>query len=375
MIEKDKAILAEVTDAIAEVKNDSGKSERNFLPERPDEFPTTAMSFCHINAMIMEQTEELFAVTRCADRFSPQYLKLCKTLEKTVNHLGSSFITKEAMSHKSYYDVSEIESLSAQHLYEMICFNFRKCDAALNQIKLDRHEFDLDYFHQMLSFAKIMERLSAAEHRAYEYDHGFTDTYERTKSVLSFTDKDGNPNPDKRNKKGISFRNTPSFPIRYDVLGAAEMPDHQKTEISGEDHADPEIIEGKIIEAPVSDASDSSKVEPVNRTPEVSEEIPDAESAAKADEIQNSDAYENLQPEIDVIVPKQEPGRPSLYTEPPAYLEVIMCAMKRSAGSEEDSICFTEEEMRQLLADPEFCRLEKDLAQAFRGYFDRMDSG
>ncbi len=66
MIEKDKAILAEVTDAIAEVKNDSGKSERNFLPERPDEFPTTAMSFCHINAMIMEQTEELFAVTRCA---------------------------------------------------------------------------------------------------------------------------------------------------------------------------------------------------------------------------------------------------------------------------------------------------------------------
>ena len=86
MIEKDKAILAEISDAIAEVKG-NGKSERNFLIERPDEFPTAAMSFCQINAMIMEQTEELFAVTRCADRFSPQYLKLCKTLEKTVNHL------------------------------------------------------------------------------------------------------------------------------------------------------------------------------------------------------------------------------------------------------------------------------------------------
>ena len=103
MIEKDKAILAEVTDVIAEVKNHNGKSERNFLIERPDEFPTMAMSFCHINAMIMEQTEELFAVTRCTDRFSPQYLKLCKTLEKTVNHLGSSFITKEAMSHKKIF--------------------------------------------------------------------------------------------------------------------------------------------------------------------------------------------------------------------------------------------------------------------------------
>ena len=375
MIEKDKAILAEVTDAIAEVKNDSGKSVRNFLPERPDEFPTTAMSFCHINAMIMEQTEELFAVTRCADRFSPQYLKLCKTLEKTVNHLGSSFITKEAMSHKSYYDVSEIESLSAQHLYEMICFNFRKCDAALNQIKLDRHEFDTDFFHQMLSFAKIMERLSAAEHRAYEYDHGFTDTYERTKSVLSFTDKAGNPEPDKRNKKGISFRNTPSFPIRYDVLGAAEMPDHQKTEISGEDDADSEIIEAEIAAVPVSDVPDTSDVEPITERTVVNEETPDAESIVEAETVHTEEAFETAKPEDEQIIPKQEPGRPSLYTEPPAYLEVIMCAMKRSAGSEEDSICFTEEEMRQLLADPEFCRYEKDLAQAFREYFDRMDSG
>ena len=237
MIEKDNAILAEVSDVIAEVK-DNGKSERNFLSERPDEFPTTAMSFCHINAMIMEQTEELFAVTRCADRFSPQYLKLCKTLEKTVNHLGSSFITKEAMSHKSFFDVSEIESLSAQHLYEMICFNFRKCDAALNQIKLDRHEFDLDYFHQMLSFAKTMERLEGAERRAYEYDHGFKDPYDRFKPVDSFTDKAGNPKPDKRNKKGISFRSTPSFPIRYDVLEAADKQQNQESVISDEDHTE-----------------------------------------------------------------------------------------------------------------------------------------
>ena len=51
--------------------------------------------------------------------------------------------------------------------------------------------------------------------------------------------------------------------------------------------------------------------------------------------------------------------------------------MKRSAGSEEDSISFTEEEMRQLLADPMFCRMEKDLARSFREFFDRLedDSG
>ena len=375
MIEKDKAILAEVTDVIAEVKNHNGKSERNFLIERPDEFPTMAMSFCHINAMIMEQTEELFAVTRCADRFSPQYLKLCKTLEKTVNHLGSSFITKEAMSHKSYYDVSEIESLSAQHLYEMICFNFRKCDAALNQIKLDRHEFDTDFFHQMLSFAKIMERLSAAEHRAYEYDHGFTDTYERTKSVLSFTDKAGNPEPDKRNKKGISFRSTPSFPIRYDVLEEAKTQDHQESGISGEEHLDDEIIEAEIAAVPVSDVSDSSDIESVNGNPEVSAETPNTESTVEAETVHTEEASETAKPDADMIIPKQEPGRPSLYTEPSAYFDIIMCAMKRSAGSEEESISFTEEEMRQLLADPEFCRYEKDLAQAFREYFDRMDSG
>ena len=370
MIEKDKAILAEVTDVIAEVKNHNGKSERNFLIERPDEFPTMAMSFCHINAMIMEQTEELFAVTRCADRFSPQYLKLCKTLEKTVNHLGSSFITKEAMSHKSFFDVSEIESLSAQHLYEMICFNFRKCDAALNQIKLDRHEFDLDYFHQMLSFARTMERLEGAERRAYEYDHGFKDPYDRFKPVDSFTDKAGNPKPDKRNKKGISFRSTPSFPIRYDVLEAAETQENRNTGISGEDHLDDEIIEAEIVKTPGSGVPDTSDVEPITERTGVNEETSETESTVEAETVETEAASETAKPDVDLIVPKQEPGRPSLYIEPPAYFDIIMRAMKRSAGSEEESISFTEEEMRQLLADPEFCRLEKDLAQAFRDYFD-----
>ena len=92
MSEKDLAILSEVTNAVAEAKgNDAGK----LLSERAYEFPTDAMGFCHITAMIMEQAEDLYAVSRRMDRFSKQYLKLCKVLEKTVDHLGTAYITKD----------------------------------------------------------------------------------------------------------------------------------------------------------------------------------------------------------------------------------------------------------------------------------------
>ena len=116
-------------------------------------------------------------------------------------------------------------------------------------------------------------------------------------------------------------------------------------------------------------------MKPVNGSAELTEEIPDTESSVEAETVHNEETSETAKPDVDMIIPKQEPGRPSLYTEPPAYLEIIMHAMKRSAGSEEEAICFTEEEMRQLLADPEFCRMEKDLTQAFRYYLGRMEDG
>ena len=357
MLEKDAAVLAEVSNALAEVKN-SG----DILSERADEFPTDAMSFNGITAMIMEQAEDLFAVTRRADRFSRQYLKLCRTLEKTVDHLGSSYITKEAMKVK-HYDISKIETLSAARLYEMICLNFRKCDAALNQIKLTRQEFDPDLFNQMLSFANTMERLRNTEYRAFEIQHGFKDAKCFARGVYSLTDFSGNPRTDKSNPKASPFRESPSYAIRQDVLMDAEKHEKGSGRRNSENiiHAESEIPDGgkavsEIIEAEIVPVINPAEAETAG--------IPDGSSPCA--EIS----------EQEVIVSEQKTDRPGLVTEPPEYYGIIKRAMERSCGAESEAIFFTEEEMNQLLADPLFCRMEPDLAEAFRSYLaEPPDSG
>lgn len=365
MLEKDAAVLTEVTNAIKEVKS-TGKCNKDILSERPDEFPADAMSFCSITAMIMEQAEDLFAVTRCADRFSRQYLKLCKTLEKTVDHLGSSYITKEAMKVK-HFDISLIETLSANRLYEMISLNFRKCDAALNQIKLTRQEFDADLFNQMLSFANTMERLRVTEDRVYDINHGFKDASACIKGVYSFTDLNGDPRPDKKNRNAAPFRSSPSYAIRHEVLADAEAHekrsgnrnwennDHTGSEIPDDATTVSEIIEAEIVSECFTPEADAAETEPKG--------IPDGSAAVSED------------PEQGCTAPEEKAGGITLSTEPPEYYGIIKQAMERSCGAEDESILFTEAEMNRLLADPLFCRMEPDLAEAFRSYLSEPDSG
>ena len=84
-----KQMLAEVKETVADIKKDSGLSSKasvraDFLKEDPKSFETESMSYVQVAAEIIEENEELFALSRLCDRFVPQYLKICKTLEKTV---------------------------------------------------------------------------------------------------------------------------------------------------------------------------------------------------------------------------------------------------------------------------------------------------
>ncbi len=215
--EKDQKILAEVSEAVDGIKRDAGLSSNtsiraDLLNEDPKSFSTDSMSYVGIAAGIMEENEELFALSRLCDRFAPQYLKICKTLEKTVEYLGSVCVTKSAMK---YYqqDVSVIDHLTIHRLHQMISFNFRKVKAALDQKKEKLHEFDLDLYDQMMSFAKVMERLCATEYRATAIDLGLEEPKKLVKKTVTFSEK--------KSDSVSPLRELPSYPIDYDVLEKA----------------------------------------------------------------------------------------------------------------------------------------------------------
>ena len=54
---------------------------------------------------------------------------------------------------------------------------------------------------------------------------------------------------------------------------------------------------------------------------------------------------------------------------------IISQAMARSAEAGDGSISFTEEEIRILLSDPEFCEYRPQLAAQMRQFLAEIDSG
>ncbi len=207
-LEKDQKILNEVSKTVSDIKKEAGLGGNNsvtvnFLNEDLNKPGVRCMVFEQVSSAVMNETEELFYLSRVCDRFAPQYLKICKTLEKAVDYLGHAFITKVALIEEK--QKAELpKSLSAERLNEMISTNFIKCQEALHEKKEKLHEYDLDYFNQMLSFAKVMDRLRVTQRKAYDIYYGYIDNCkEEARNGNAFTDRD-------KNRKLVSTYWTPS---------------------------------------------------------------------------------------------------------------------------------------------------------------------
>ena len=234
--ERHQQMLAEVKETVADIKKDAGLSSKasvraDFLKEDPKSFETESMSYVQVAAEIIEENEELFALSRLCNRFVPQYLKICKTLEKTVEYLGSVCLTKSAMK---YYekDVSLINHLTIEHLHQMLSFNFRKVKAALDEKKNTLHEYDLDLYNQMLSFAKVMQRLRVTENRALDIKLGLEEPHQLIKHITNFSKSES--------ASAAPLRELPSYPIHYEAIendksGQETVASDQKPVVSGQE--------------------------------------------------------------------------------------------------------------------------------------------
>lgn len=231
-LERDQKILNDVCKTVSDIKKDAGSCGNNsvtvnFLSEDLNKPGVRCMVFEQISAAVMEETEELFYLSRVCDRFAPQYLKICKTLEKAVDYLGHAFITKVALIEEK--QKAELpKSLSAERLNQMISTNFIKCREALHEKKEKLHEYDLDYFNQMLSFAKVMDRLRVTQRKAFDIYYGYIDNCrELARTGNAFTDRD-------KNRKLVSNYWTPSpfMEAKPYWIDQEVVADHQNAVIS-----------------------------------------------------------------------------------------------------------------------------------------------
>lgn len=209
----DEKVLNELSRTMAE-NCDGSKA---LMAENIDMFSADVMPFEDITAAIMDQTEDLFLITRSCDRLAPEYLKFCRTLEKAVDHLGSAFVTKIALES---YDRPQpkIKTLSAERLSQMISFNIRKCNAALTEYNKIHQTFHLEMYEQLLRFGSTMCRLRATQKRAHNIALGNEDMYKESEKAGSFTDKDPAKKIIKRYISEGPFRSASSYEVRRDVL-------------------------------------------------------------------------------------------------------------------------------------------------------------
>ena len=379
MYEKDQAILEEVRDVNAEIKNDAEIAGKNgcgpeLLKEHLSDFSTKGMLYNEITADIMSETEDLFSLSGCCDRFSPQYLKICKTLTKAVDHLGGAYVTKAVLIDHDK-PVTGLEPLTAERLNEMISFNFRKCKGALDEIKTTRKTFDLDYFNQMLVFANVMERLRATQYRVLGIHFGAVSDKHIAGRSESFSKTGSNRGFEARESTYPAFHGAPSYTPDYAVL-KQELGD-QITEKSGEkalpqsDTETPKALPEPI--ADVSDAADSGDTDlsgnhcdnTINNTAAAEAETVPAEVTPESKpEETEEDPFGDEGPVL---------GNLKHITEPSPFMDILPRGHLRAlqSGLEDDPVngpryIFTEDEIEILLHDPDFLRCKPKMAEQLR---------
>ena len=361
--EKDAEMLRSLNDTLSEVKQSASSGKGSVYSwEEPRNFSTDSMSFEDITAGIMEQTEDLFAVTRTCDRFSPEYLKLCKLLVRSVNHLGSCYLTKTALIIK-HYDESKLKILTSERLYEMMSFNFRKTEAALNEKKQTKKEFDTDLFTQMLTFAQVMGRLRTTQNRVRDLELGIKDSCDYVRGTHSFNNGDGIPC--KRDKQAEPYREYPSYELRREVLQEAEI--RKQLEAAAEESALPEPVSAAVSsadgEGTVIEGSYVEKEEPAVPEESVSSEIEPAVESGISE-------TGSLPPCVSGGLPSD---RPKLITGLPSYKEVLDQVFRRGGISADGVMHLTIDEICTMLCDEEFRRDEPEMAEHFYQILGQYD--
>ena len=362
--EKGQKVLAEARNVAAEVKRDAGLSTKtsiraDLLNADVHAFSTDVIDYNNVSAAIIEENEELFALSRCCDPFAPQYLTICKTLTKTIEHLGSVFLTKTSMS-ILHYDTTGLEKLTIDALLRMVSFNFRKVHDTLQRKKKDSQEFDIQLYEQMLSFAKVLRRLGSTETKATRISLGLDEPYPHMNGIK----KNKNKANGGANQNSAPLRELPSYPIHYDAIEGADArikeqgTNSQDSVVSGQGSGisadNTQAPETGLDEATVS-GSDNCKA-PETKVTESLEPSQQESTPSVASEEENSET---------AAIPAEDNFDERLAQMPDAVKACVASIIDNPDNLKNYLMC---------LADENYCRIYREKTDIFREAIAFLDS-
>ena len=97
--------------------------------EAANEFSDAPFEFEETAALLWNDTRVIYYHAGIENRFSENYLRLCRPLEKNIRRLGTFCLTKAAMEQKGF-EFPDLKDLDILELLKMVSFHLRKCHAA-----------------------------------------------------------------------------------------------------------------------------------------------------------------------------------------------------------------------------------------------------
>ena len=149
--------------------------------KQTDSLPDTTEKFLQTTQKLWEELKITYYWSKRFNRHSPNYLKAAKRLKKIIEKLGSAIITLAALEQLGY-SYPEFDELT---IYELQCaasLNFRKTNAAMDDLDFDMSDEYFTLANMMLDWSNLLMRLEATQLEINQIRDGSIDVREMLKT-------------------------------------------------------------------------------------------------------------------------------------------------------------------------------------------------
>ncbi len=185
-----------------------------YPPESIENFSIEPIEFEEAAAIMTGDMHMMFGMTAAYNRRSPEFLDCSNRLLEMMKDIAGCCVTKEALISKGVALKSDLDLLSADTLFGMASFNFRKCHAAFEVLSKDLARVScqsmLDLERRWYS---LMERLKATEEKIEKIRTGRISVDEMLKQARIFRKIQKVREIKVVNHKPLGEKKVSSFPV------------------------------------------------------------------------------------------------------------------------------------------------------------------
>ena len=146
-----------------------------------DSIPDTTEKFLQTTQTLWEELKITYYWSKRFNLHSPNYLKAAKRLKKIIEKLGSAIITLAALEQLGY-SYPEFDELTIYELQCVASLNFRKTNAALDDLDFDMSDEYFTLANLLLDWSNLLMRLEATQLEINQIRDGSIDVREMMKT-------------------------------------------------------------------------------------------------------------------------------------------------------------------------------------------------